>query len=272
MTFAEYCAIDAINWSTLSAMRDSPHHYRHAVTHGRKDTPTLARGRYVHTAILQPDQLGTDYAIYDGKRRAGNDYAAFVAANEGKTVFKASELEEIQPIIEAVRNHPDARAILDLDGNEYETPAVWTDAATGLRCKARTDLRNRNRKIVVDLKTSRSVDARRFGHELERYGYHHQLAHYAAGIAAADGWTPEQHILIVVESGAPHDVAVFPIAEPVIEIGRAMVANLLAAVAECRTTGKWPGRYTSPVPLDETNLPPWVFGGGVPEFAFVEAE
>ena len=44
-----YFEADAVNWSTLKLLRESPMAYRHALTHKRADTADLAVGRLVHT-------------------------------------------------------------------------------------------------------------------------------------------------------------------------------------------------------------------------------
>lgn len=268
MTFAEYLAIPAVNWSSLSHMEDSPLHYRYHRDHGSPETPQKALGRYVHAAVLAPHTLDRDFAIWTEGRRAGKAFDAFAAANEGKTIFRQCDIDDMQPIIDALRNHPD---VADLVSNgECEQPIMWYDIESEADCKGRPDLKIRSRRIVADLKTARSIDVRRFGHDVQRYGYHKQLSFYADGIAASEGWTPAEHLLIVVESNPPHDVAVFPLSESTIAVGREAVRGLLTQLRECHHNNRWPGRYPERQPLDETNLPPWLYGGGVPEFAFAE--
>ena len=268
MTFAEYLRAEGLNWSLLKHMDDSALAFRHARDNEQPDTATLARGRYVHAAVLQPETLGNEFAIWTGGDRRGNAYKAFAAANEGKTIFKPDEIEAMDAMARAVRAHPAAAALLA--GTVVEAPVFWTDLETGLKCKARPDFRCPKRRIVGDLKTTRSIDVRRFGHDIARYQYHRQLAHYTAGIISAEGWTPESHVLIAVETAAPYDVAVFPLSPATIEMGAEGVAELLARVVECEASGEWPGRHPKPVTLDESNLPPWIFGGGIPEFEFTE--
>src|SRR5574341_903199 len=71
MTREEYDRIDAVNWTTLKAMRASPKHYRYAAEHATEDTAAMRDGRAVHTAVLEPDRFPLDYAIWAGERRAG---------------------------------------------------------------------------------------------------------------------------------------------------------------------------------------------------------
>ena len=168
-------------------------------------------------------------------------------------------------MIAAVRAHPAARVYLDAPDALTEQTVTWTDAETGLRCKARPDLIVPSLRVVADLKTFRSVEISRVGNDIARYGYHGQLAHYANGIAAALGWTPEHHILICVEKTAPYDVGIFELDEGPKAIAREKVASLLATLKECIESGRWDGRHPELVTLDEGNLPDWIFGGSPAE-------
>lgn len=267
MTFAEYRRTSGINWSTLKAMDESPLHYLDALTRERHDTASLSLGRYVHTAVLQPERLAEDYAIWEHGDRRGKAWTEFAAEHADSTIFKRAEVEAMDPIIDRLRTltapfmHPLAF---------IEHALTWTDPATDQRCKCRLDLATEPDRTVIDLKTARSIDLRRLGHDIARYGYLSQLAHYSAGITHALGWTPTRHLLIVVENVAPFDGGVFELSEDALNVGAEKVAQLLQRVAECKASSQWPGRYPDPVTLDGSNLPPWIFGGGIPEFAFVE--
>lgn len=267
-TWRTYFEIDALNWSRLKVMDESPKHYQHALTHPRADTTALACGRYVHTAVFQPELVAEDFAIWTGERRAGKVWDAFAEEHADKTILRAVDLPEYDDMIEAVRSDPWVADLLSDDATESEAILTWT--GDGRAQKARPDAMNQRRRLVADLKTTRSLDIRRFGHDIARYGYHGQLAHYSTGIDASRGWKPEHHVLIAVESAAPYDVAILPIHPDAIAVGAEKRTELLAKLAECEQTGRWPGRYPEPVTLDGSNLPPWIFGGGIPEFAFVE--
>lgn len=226
-----YFEIDALNWSRLKVMDESPLAYRHALTHPRKDTPSLALGRYVHTAVFQPELIAEDFAIWKGDRRAGKAWDTFAEQNAGKTILRAVDLPEFNDMIEAVRSHPWVANLLADDATEAEAILTWT--ADGRAQKARPDVMNHRRRLVADLKTTQSIDIRRFGHDLARFGYLGQLAHYSAAIEASRGWAPVEHVLIAVEKSAPYDIAILPIHADAIAVGAEKRAELLAKLAEC---------------------------------------
>ena len=254
-TFAEYVADEAVNWSSLKHMDDSALHYRHRLSAERKDTAALALGRVTHSLVFEPDTLDREYAVYEGGNRIGKEWTAFAETNEGKTIFKPAEIANAVAMAAAVRAHPLVQPYLD--GGLFETTIRWTDAETGLVCKARPDWMVPDRRWLVDLKTARSVHPRMFGRAVASYGYHRQLAHYAAGIEAACGWRPEKVVLIAVENTAPFDVVVYEMTDDALIVGRQDVDRLLTKLAYHRKTDTWPGRFSEEQVLD---LPEWIIG------------
>src|SRR5574341_1373220 len=213
MTREEYDRIDAVNWTTLKAMRASPKHYRYAAEHATGDTAAMRDGRAVHTAVLEPDRFPLDYAIWAGERRAGKEWEVFKAANHDKTILRADEYAYCLEIRDAVRAHPVARHLLE--AGEAGKTITWTDAATGLPCKGRIDWLNGIG--LCDLKTTADLDPIRFAATAARLGYHCQLAFYRRGLAANGIDAPVK--IMAVEKNPPYDVAVFSLDEDTLFAG-----------------------------------------------------
>lgn len=252
MTGTDYAKMTGINWSTLKEMRKSPLHYQHRLSTPMEDSPRLAMGRAIHTAILEPDRFVLEYAVWTGDRRAGKEWDAFKSANTGRTIIKEDEYATCLAARNAVKRHAIASAIVQ-DG-EAEKGITWTDEATGLPCKGRIDWLTQY--AVVDVKTTADLDPVRFGATAARLGYHCQLAFYRRGMKAITGMDyPVQ--IVAVESSAPHDVAVFSLDESVLYAGDEEVSELLARVRACRESNSWPGRYQVETTLQ---LPSWAFG------------
>lgn len=254
MTALDYFAAEGVNWSTLKWMRDSPRAYRYACDNPRPDSLPLMIGRAVHSAVLTPEAFDAEFVEWSGDRR-GKDWLQFRDENAGRTILKTDEMEIIRGISAAVLSDPFAASLL-ADG-DAEHPIFWTDPATGLKCKARADIVDRSRLLLLDLKTTRSVEPRRFGQECARLGYHLQMAHYAAGCLHGLGWAPQSHVLIAVEKDPPHDVGVFEIAADHRELAFDEVASLLERVRECREANRWPGRFES---VQLLQLPAYIEG------------
>ena len=112
---------------------------------------------------------------------------------------------------------------------------------------------------IVDLKTTADADPRRFGAIAARYGYHEQMAWYRWGIEQTTGLADWPVHIVAVESSPPHDVVVYALDLVTLEAGLESARGLLRQVAECRASGKWPGRYGGETTL---NLPNWAFDDG----------
>lgn len=256
--FAEYRKIEAVNFSTLRELGRSPLHYRHRLENQRADTPALSLGRAVHSAVFEPDRFPLEYAVrpagIDRRTKDGKAAAAeFEAANVGRTVLDLSEYARCLAIRDAVRRNPHASAYLERGEPEYTIQ--WQDAITGLACKGRIDYVSDSRPAIVDLKTSRSIDARLFAATAARYGYHNQLAFYHDGYHASVG--PKLPVVIVaVESEPPFDCGVFRVEDDELYCGQAEYRRLLDKLAFCRARDEWPGRYAKEQRL---TLPAWAF-------------
>lgn len=252
MTFDEYRSIDAVNFSTLKFMAESPLHYRDAVENQRKATSAQDVGTAEHCMILEPDQFPPRYVVWTGGRRAGKDWDAFEASNLDKTIIKQDEYALCVAMHDAVHAHPAAGPIFG-SGGEAEKTITWTDPETGIACKARIDWLCGS---IVDLKTTKSANPRQFAASAARYRYHAQLAWYRWGVECATGLAEWPCQIVAVESSRPHDVVVYTIDELTLGAGLDECRGLLRRVAECRASGKWPGRYEGETTL---NLPNWAF-------------
>lgn len=254
MSGDEYARIQAVNWSALKWLRESPLAYRYAMDNPQPDKEAFAIGRALHALVLEPETFADRFVTWTGGRRYGREWDEFRGAHEGRTILREEDETLVRDMAYAVTSHP--LAMRYVSGGVAEQPVVWTDPATGMRCKARPDLTHEERRILLDLKSTRSAEGRRFGHEAARFGYPGQLAHYEAGCLHGLGWAPEQVVIVAVEKAPPHDVGVFEIDPQAREIAAAEVAELLARLKECTERGEWPGRSME---LQALQLPAWVY-------------
>ena len=248
-----YFAEPGVNWSTLKHLRDSPLAYRHALANPPADRTAFAIGRAVHTLVFEPALFAWQYAIYEGGTRRGKDWDAFKALHAGQTILKPEEAAECEAMAQAVRQHPVVQPYLE--GGVFEQAIFWTDPATGLACKGKPDWMQKADGVLLDLKTARSIEARRFGTEAARMGYPLQLAHYRNGIREALGWEVKRQMLVAVEKTAPYDVAVFEISPDDAWGADLDVGELLQQLLAHRNANRWPGRYAEEQWLQ---LPAWV--------------
>lgn len=253
----DYGAIEAVNQSTLKAIARSPLHYQHLLEHGRTATDTMRLGSVAHTAVLEPERLERDYAVWTGEggktdRFAGKAYEAFCAANADRTIIKQGDLDAALRIQRAVRAHKPAQRYLAR--GQAELTLVWRDKRTGILCKGRLDwLSSAVADVMVDLKTARDVSQWSFEAAFAKREYDVQTAFYADGYETITGRALYGKC-IAVENVEPHDVVVYDLAE-VIDTGREIYREYLATLAECRASGSWPGQCPSAERV--LHLPKW---------------
>jgi hypothetical protein len=278
MTFAAYRKIDAVNWSSLKHLfvdragpEDprlcivSPMRYKHFRDQGEvEETDAMRLGKATHTAIYEPDRFALEYILWTGGVRNGKKWEAFEQAAEGRCILTVAQYERALGLRDAVRSHPIASAYLAR--GEAEKTIVWTDEATGLRCKGRLDWLSHSFGCVVDLKTTNDIGERAFRGLCEKMGYFRQLAMYTGGAAACGLLVPPARaVIIAVENKPPHEVAVYAVDRDALDSASAEVAELLQVLKACKETDKWPGRFETEQLL---RRPDWVMGE--PEIAFEE--
>ncbi len=247
----QYDAHPGVRWSNLSHMRKSPAHYLHAMTHKRRDTSALNTGSALHTLVFEPETYAERFTTYTASKSKGEGarkaWEAFQedARERGLTILDTDEEARAQGCAAAIRSK--ASAYIAPSKGRAEIPITWTDSETGLICKARLDWLTINR-VLVELKSTRSTDERNFANQAWKLGYFHAQMFYSMGVAAATGCALDEvpFLFVAVESEAPFDVALFEPCQESRQAAHEDVKRLMAQLAECQRTGKYPGRYDGP--------------------------
>lgn len=91
--------------SQLKDLLDDPeifHRKYIAKTEERQVFPAFDIGHYFHTAILEPDKLKDDCAVFEGIRR-GNAWEEFKTKHSNKAIITKAELVQAEGLISAVK-------------------------------------------------------------------------------------------------------------------------------------------------------------------------
>lgn len=258
LSFKDYRAIPATNWSSLKWLRDSPRAYRYRRDNPTEATDAMRLGSLTHAAILEPDTVA-DLAVV-------SPFPAFTTKEAkawrdeqraaGRLVVTSDQYDRALAIRDAVRSHPVAAGYLR--SGEAERSIVWTDEPTGLRCKGRLDWWTC--PSIVDIKTTRSIDERRLRSQMETLGVFSQLAMYRMGALALDVAVDPRCVIIAIETEPPHDVGVFLVDPGDLAQSADEVRGLLDRLAECIERDEWPGRFPAETTL---NRPAWAVGGDI---------
>lgn len=252
-----YDALDRVNWSSLKHMARSPLHYRHALdAEERPDTAALKLGRAVHVAVLEPELFASLYVVWEGGRRAGKAWDAFVEENAATEILTQCEYDQCVAIQRAVRRHPIAAELLSGGRSEvtlqwdHRIPAAGDMPEIVTPCKGRADYVG---AALVDLKTTRDASPDAFGREAWRLQYHAQLAFYHDGLKAMGrGSLPVR--IVAIEKEPPYAVAIYVVTDYLLEVGRQEYTALLSSLDWWRSRGCWPAYSDGEM---ELTLPRW---------------
>lgn len=254
MSFEDYQAIPALNYSALKHMMRSPLHYRWHADNPMTPTEEMRLGNAIHRAILEPDTVG-DIACYDGIRR-GDKWDQFCRDNYDRLIITKKQGDVLVSMTAATRTSKVAMRYLGAKGPS-EVSLVWRDKAAGKDCKGRIDKLAwvDGRPYIVDLKSCRDCRPFRFGNEAYRLGYHIQLAMYRGGYFYLTGELPDV-VEIAVESKPPHETVVYHIPEEVLQQGHDDYARLVRQLMECEEANEWPAALETETDL---SLPSYAY-------------
>jgi len=267
LPFDEYCAIEAVNFSSLKYIERSPLAYRYNVDNPTPATAPMILGNHAHTAILEPDMY--KFATWSGPGiRAGHKYTDWCEQNEGKILLNVKEEAHIRGMVEAVHANPDAHKYLS--HGKKELTMVWRDPSFRRDLKARIDnfieIGIDEEPVLISLKST--IDCRdfRFASQYAKMAYHCQDAIYQNGFFQLNHQLPRM-VTIAVESKPPHETAVYLTTNDVLRQGQQLVSKWIETLAECERTNKWPAAVEGEQKLQ---LPSWAFPGGDFEFSGLE--
>lgn len=223
--------------------------------------PYFDLGSAVHTIVLG---VGAEIRPIDADsyRTKSAQEARDKAYAEGVTPLLAGDFALAHAMADAVREHPAASALLK--SGEAEQSVYWTDAATGIRLRARIDWLTTSphgtTPVLVDLKTTgKSAHPKDFAKTAAQYGYHFQAAWYLTALRETHVADNADFVFVTVEKEAPHLVSVTRLSEDALALGEIQMRQAINTYAACIETGEWPG-YGDVV--HDIDLPAWAYYTG----------
>lgn len=276
ISFSDYAKSPELNMSALCNMLKSPAHFQWA-KQNPKDSKSLAKGRAIHTLVLEPNLFWETYVVEPRKE----DYK-YVTADDLKPLLEKLGLKAQKTkgkTIEAILAHAsveqeDVSQIYDLDlekiqscGKEILSFTEYSEAKAvaesvlkspkinnmiqkgqaevsiflevlGVPMKFRPDLMAPD--FIVDLKTCRSCDERSFQRDFVDYNYDIKLAAYQYACEQITGKKPTV-IVLAAETVDEYDYQVFKIDQDFLDIGLKKFFKLVEQYKECQKKNEWPG-------------------------------
>ena len=250
-----YETINALNWSTLKLINDSPRALTYAAENKRKDTGWMQLGRAIHCWALERSQFIRRYAeapdFGDLRTKEGKaKRAAFLADLGDREMLTAKQSTIVYAAGKSLSEHKIARKLLE---GKHEQIITWTHPGTSIACKGRIDVASDR---VVDLKSTSLSNIRMILSDAASRLYHGQSAWYHDGAITSGLLTPDALLPanVWVQNEAPFDVVCAEMTEETFEAGQELYERLIAQYRGCQAAGWWPGMAPEMV---EWVLPKW---------------
>lgn len=247
MTFSDYAAIEAMNFSTLKGGLTSARAMKHLIDGKQEDSDLFGFGRALHCRLLEPSEFDVRFVgteLTRNKRHAA--YQEFLAEHPGKTVLKQSDMDKIDQMATAVLSHPAVAGLTD-DLKYFERVLQWENDR-GMRMKARLDSIGAGLG-VVELKGPADIHPKSYPSKAYRLGYAMQAAIQIEGLAKCMPDVPRVHTTVCVEKSAPHDVVVYTASAEWLALGREQYGKCCDMYLQCSESGVWPGLAEEPIEI-----------------------
>lgn len=233
----------------------TPGHYLHYIRTGEdedatpvKDTDAQIIGRAFHCYVLEPAFFKHRYKempdfgdMRSSKNRARMD-EWLQYQPKGMTYLKPKWMAMITAMHASLLKHKTARMLLEQ--GQREVVFRWIDPETGLACKSKVDLWDRELGFYLDLKSCMSAHPVDFSKTVTNYRYHVQHCMYAVG-AKECGVPIRNFLLVPVEKIAPHFSAVYHIDAAAEERGFQLLRQSMGKLKACMD------RYVAGADLDD---------------------
>lgn len=232
------------------------------------DTGTIA-----HSILLEGSASGVEVidpedhpaektgAIPTGWTNKSIKLARDAAREAGKIPVLKDDFAAIEAMVASARdfitsckaNEPAVFEAFKPSCGESELTMIWQDGDT--LCKMRPDRISKDRKLIIDYKTSaRSVEPDSWGRtQMVGMGYYLSAAWYRRGVEALCGVSPA-YVFLAQEVEPPYLCSLVGVDPHAFELGAQKIEHGLNAWRACVRTGKWPA-YPSRVCYPE--IPAW---------------
>lgn len=223
--------------SGLKCLLKSAAQFKHEYIDGHKeqvDKPAFQDGSLLHTLILEPHKLATDYAIYPGLRKAGNAYEDFKKANNGKAIVSAAQMLRMQALYKSYTALPVAISLLEGTLSEHSMVSTILDVPV----KARADAISISRKCIIDVKSTSLPSGKDiFTQTVLDYSYHLSAALYCQIAFNTYGELYDFYWLVL--SKADGQCHVYHASTETLSVGAALVTQAIVKYKQCLALGIW---------------------------------
>lgn len=209
----------------------------------------FSEGSMVHTLLLEPEKVITDYAIYPGMRKAGAAFDTFKAENANKTILSLPQMLRCEALAKSAAAVPLVTELLADSLKEH----TMLSTILGTPVKARADAINIEKRYIVDVKTtSLETDVDLFKGAVTEYCYDLSASLYCQ--IAHDNYGDLFDFYFVVLSKADKGVGIYKASSETLSKGAAAVTSAIVKYKKCLAANDWSNEACKPKLLTDVEI------------------
>ncbi len=234
-----------------------PAKFKWDLDHEPPPRKTFEIGTAAHKMVLGE---GPELVLVDAVRWDSTAVKAEVAAirAEGGVPLKPAEMDAVQAMAKALREHPLAAALFDPERGRPEQSLFWRDKATGVNCRSRLDWlpeTDGGRILVADYKSAVNASTDAFERAVKDYRYDQQDEMYSDGIRQLGIAEDVQFLFVVQEKTPPYLINVIQLSPMWLLMAEDRNKRAREIYKHCTETGNWPGYSTD---VEIVSPPAWL--------------
>lgn len=250
LTNEEYFSNEALSFSTIKELLNSPKHFWRAKEEGIKKTPSMELGTAIHCGILEPKEFEKNYILEPQLDKRSKAYKEWLATEgEGKLLYSEETKEIIDNALSST--YSDAISLIKEGRTVNEEAFFFEDTFLKMKCKV--DAYCKEEKILIDLKTSSDISPREFQSQIFKRAYHMQMAHYREALES-NGCPVDCVKIVAISTTKPFDVVEYELDNIVLDQAMVELKELYKETARVISFGDRGGYSNKPISVE---YPKW---------------
>lgn len=200
--------------------------------------PKFDRGTAAHSMILEDDDSKLVIVQADDWRTKAAKEQRDQANAAGKTAILERHFDSVKRMVLAALAFIKESEIAEYWPNaESEVTSIWTEG--GIWKRARFDRITKDRRVIIDYKSTTDASPDVFSRQIPRMHYHIQEAFYRDAVVA-HGHAEPKFVFLAQADEPPHECSLHGCDPAMQEIAEAEVKRATDIWRQCITSGKWP--------------------------------
>lgn len=240
----EYHSSSGVSRSQLMKLAKSPYHFWYEYMSGlakeKYKSADMILGSAFHTLVLEPQEFESEFIVLpenlDRRTKEGKlKYDAIMQASNGKEIIKNEDLKKLHLMRDSLNKNKTYNMMIS--DAQIEKSIFWTDEETLLSFKCRPDAYSHG--LVMDLKTTKSINVKNFKWSALDYGYYLQAGMMKVAFESL-GMPFNKFAIVACEKDEPYCNVIYVLTNEAIDYGVREFNRLKVLLRDCLNNDKWP--------------------------------